>query len=130
MTSHSTKLAIICLLFVVSSVAMMGCISEEHVFEKSPGVGTILDQNNIISIQEKWREVNSDGTFSYHAKFVSGREVLVEPSLYQNLSINRTGVGTEKLGGLSSLNKNTMIAFYPTNVTQYQDIKNQVVVIP
>ena len=98
-------------------------------WDRTPEIGTLLDTNEIVKFSEKWREQNTDGTYSYHARLSPvGRDVLVNSSIYNSLPLNVTGVGYERPWGL--FRDEIIFGFYPVNVTPYQDIKNRVVVVP
>jgi hypothetical protein len=109
----------------------------------APEIGSLIDRNSIITIQEKWREYDGDCNetplfvlafgdwngcgYSYYAKLTNGKEYYVDSSLYESLPIYQTGIARgSRMGGFTY----KLSEFCPVNVTSYADVRNQVQVIP
>lgn len=133
----------LCLLMLIV-VFSAGCTTNTDIQQfHAPEVGSLIDRDSVITIEEKWRVYEGDCSrnyiayfpfdrwncgYSYHAKLTNGQEYLVNSSLYDSLPLYQTGLASGPSNGFRSI---ILISeFYPVNVTSYSDVKNQVKVIP
>lgn len=137
----SAKCAALGVLILIVALSA-GCIgNDQPTITGPPEPGSYIDENSLVTIQEKWREFTTDdpiktmfnaygisGGYSHHAKLTNGDHYLVNPDIYPSLIVGKQGIATGRQN--SGLEYGYINAFYPVNTTHISDIKGKVLVIP
>jgi hypothetical protein len=137
----SAKCAALGVLIIIV-VLSAGCVgNDQPTITGPPEIGSYIDENNIITIQEKWREFTNDNVlynaynsrgirdgYSHHVKLTNGDTYVVNPDIYPSLIVGQTGLATGV--NYRGFTNGYIDAFYPVNITHFSDIKGKVLVIP